>query len=71
MFTLKKTQLKQIQRDYFPDRSFRKIIVESVKVEIDSNGLRITPSLVQERLKIFARFLAGIKNAFKSHKKSF
>ena len=53
MFTFKKTQLKQIQRDYFPDRCFRKIIVESVKVEIDSNGLRITPSLVQERLKIF------------------
>merc|ERR1711937_563755 len=41
------TQLKKIQREYFPDRAFRRIIVESVKVDIDSNGLRITPSLVQ------------------------
>ena len=49
----KKTQLKKIQREYFPDRAFRRIIVESVKVDIDSNGLRITPSLVQDRIKMF------------------
>lgn len=37
-------QLNAIQREYFHDQQFRNLILESVRVDQEQNGLRIVPS---------------------------
>ena len=45
-----KSQLRAIQAENFPQEPLKKIMVESVRVEVEPNGLRILPSLRTVRI---------------------
>ena len=57
-----KSQLRAIQAENFPQEPLKKIMVESVRVEVEANGLRILPSLRTVRVNPDTEPLSYVKH---------